>query len=304
MVSQGYLRRKYGEALGAQTTSDFPSILASTVNRTLRLGYVERPPTWVQWARRATAPDYRTISRTALSEMPSLQKRPEGGEIKFVTFGDGKEVYALEDYAGGILITQRVIVNDDINFLSRLPIAEMSACRRLEDDVAYAPLTANTALADTVPLFHATHANVSSGSTTPVFYLAADPADIDTVEVCFLEGRNGPLVTDELDFDTSSLKIKVEHTCAAKGIDYRGLVRDTSGAITVIELGLARKLMVKQTGPKGKARLNLQPKFILVGSDGQTSAEQLCGSPYDPALGFQTKNPFAGLTVVVDPRLG
>jgi signal peptide peptidase SppA len=304
MVSSSYLRRRFGEALGVQSTSDFPSILASTVNRTLRLGYVERPPSWTVWARRATAPDYRTISRVALSEMPSLVVRKEGGEIKFVTFGDGKEVYALEDYAGGILITQRVIINDDVNFLSRLPIAEMSACRRLEDDVAYAPLTANTALADNIALFYATHNNLVGSGSSKIYYLAADPAEIDTVEVCFLEGRNGPLVTDEIDFDTSSLKIKVEHTCAAKAIDFRGLVCDKAGSITVTALGAARKLMRSQLGPKGKARLNLSPRFVLCGSDGETEMEQLTGSQFDPAKNVMAKNPFYGLTMVVDPRLG
>lgn len=69
---------------------------------------------------------------------------------------------------------------------------------------------------------------LDSNSTT-IWYLAADPSEIDTVEMAFLEGEEGPTIEQEEEFDDDTLKIKVRHHVAAKAIDYRGLVR-SSGA--------------------------------------------------------------------------
>lgn len=80
--------------------------------------------------------------------------------------------------------------------------------------------------------------NVFRGSVTPIvasqlsdddqsrWYLAADPNDIDTVEVSFLEGEPNPVFGQEVDFDTEGMKMKVRHTVAARALDYRGLARN------------------------------------------------------------------------------
>lgn len=63
--------------------------------------------------------------------------------------------------------------------------------------------------------------------STTEWYLSASPAQIDTVDVGFLEGEETPVVEEEDEFDTDSRKIKVRHECVAKAIDYRGLVRSS-----------------------------------------------------------------------------
>lgn len=70
---------------------------------------------------------------------------------------------------------------------------------------------------------------ILSGTSSVQWYLAADSGQIDTVDVCFLEGEEGPTVEEDEDFDTDTLRLKVRHHVAAKAIDYRGLVR-SSGA--------------------------------------------------------------------------
>jgi hypothetical protein len=309
LLNPRILRQRYGEAMaaGGQSTSDFAHILASTVNRTLRARYIESTPTWQAWCRRATAPDFRTIARTQLSEVGNLALRAEGADIAFTTLTDSHETYALAEYAGGIALTSRVIINDDLDFLSRLPQAEMDACVRVEDDVGYAILTVNAALHDTVALFSvATHANLAGTpaaltvaslgigrtamaiqrgpkgqaylnlvprslivppdiatvaeqlinslvdpaaaalatlvpmpkyiknlqlvveprlhtASTTAWYLACDPNQCDTVEVCFLDGSEGPEITEETDFSSDTLRIKMVHRVAAKAMDFRGL---------------------------------------------------------------------------------
>lgn len=66
----------------------------------------------------------------------------------------------------------------------------------------------------------------SSSSTN--WYLAADPTQVDTVEVTFLEGEESPVLENEWDFDTDCYKYKIRQTFAAKAIDYRGLYRNSA----------------------------------------------------------------------------
>ena len=74
---------------GMSSTSDFPEILAGTVNRTLRAAYLQQSRTFTAWARPTTAPDFRQVARTQLSESSAFKKINEGGEYKSLTFGDG-----------------------------------------------------------------------------------------------------------------------------------------------------------------------------------------------------------------------
>ena len=77
--------------------------------------------------------------------------------------------------------------------------------------------------------------NIWKGTLTPVveprldatsateWYAAADPNQIDTLELAFLESEQVPQLKEETQFDTDDRKYAVRHTIAAKAIDYRGL---------------------------------------------------------------------------------
>lgn len=69
-------------------------------------------------------------------------------------------------------------------------------------------------------------ANQLSNDSQNRWYLTANPNDIDTVEVSFLEGEPNPVFGQEVDFDTEGMKMKVRHTVAARALDYRGLARN------------------------------------------------------------------------------
>ena len=60
------------------------------------------------------------------------------------------------------------------------------------------------------------------------WYLAADPAQVDTVEVTFLQGEESPVLESEWDFDRDVWKYKVRQTFGTKAIDWRGLHRNGS----------------------------------------------------------------------------
>lgn len=65
-------------------------------------------------------------------------------------------------------------------------------------------------------------------SSTTVWYLAADPGQIDTVELSFLAGEESPVLETEWKFETDTYLNKVRQTFGVKAIDWRGLYRNSA----------------------------------------------------------------------------
>lgn len=66
------------------------------------------------------------------------------------------------------------------------------------------------------------------GTSTTGWYLAADPGQVDTIELSFLRGEESPVLEREAGFTTDSVKYKVRQSFAAKAIDFRGLYQGNS----------------------------------------------------------------------------
>lgn len=58
------------------------------------------------------------------------------------------------------------------------------------------------------------------------WYGAADPAQIDVIEMAYLDGQESVYMNNEVDFDTRGLKLRAEHAVGVKAIDHRGLYRN------------------------------------------------------------------------------
>jgi hypothetical protein len=58
---------------------------------------------------------------------------------------------------------------------------------------------------------------------TTAFYLFADPGQVDTIEVTFLQGQETPVLNDYVDEATWSRKVMVVQSFAAKAADHRGV---------------------------------------------------------------------------------
>lgn len=146
---------------GMMGTSDFSSVLASTVNRSLRAAYEQAPRTFTAWARQSSNKDFREKSLLQLSGMSQFSKINEGGEYKIATFGDSAEKYSLSKYGAIIAITWESIINDDLSAFSRIPMMIAEETAALEGDLVYAALIGNPTMADTIALFHASHGNLA-----------------------------------------------------------------------------------------------------------------------------------------------
>lgn len=288
----------------AMSTSDFPFILADAMGKVYLGGYNLAPSTWAIWAQRMTAPDFKDKKFLNLSGTGGMTARPEGGEITFGTLTESREVVALIEYTDGLKFTRQMQINDDLGVFRDGGVSRLGArAKYKEDDVVYAVLTANAAMADGTPLFHDDHSNLSSGSSVAVYFASA-PGTAPTIVCMFLESEPAPVLKQEVDWSTDDLKVAVRHTVAAKAIDWRGLYKDVTGDITVVSLGGVSEAMTRQTEPSG-AFMNVDANYILCPS-GLIAVQyaQLIGSNVDPTKANATPNPFFnGLIVVPEPRL-
>jgi hypothetical protein len=288
------------------SSSDFPELLAATVNKTLRDKYQSMPNTWRPWCRKASVPDFKQVSRVQTSGAPALLEVPENGEITRGKITDAAEKYTLKTFGKIVMITRKAMINDDLSGFMRIPSDFAISASTLIEDTVYAILTSNPNLADTFALFGGTGHNnngtgspgstlstggltaararmraqksiegkylnlsprylivpaalettaqqntvlinaVTAGGVNPFmgllevivqprldggtngltqWYLAADPTYIDTIEVGFLEGNEGPRIENQIGFESEGLEIKCVFDMNAKAIDFRGLDR-------------------------------------------------------------------------------
>jgi hypothetical protein len=147
------------------STSDFPAILAAVTGKTLRAAYEAAPRTFMPIARRTSAADFKQIHRLQLGEAPQLEKVNESGEFKRGTIGEAKESYRVETWGKVIGITRQVIINDDLDAFTRVPALFGTSAATLESDIVWGIVIDNPAMADTNPLFHATHKNLAGTGT-------------------------------------------------------------------------------------------------------------------------------------------
>jgi hypothetical protein len=153
---------------GMMTTSDFPNILANVANKTLRQAYEAAPRTFVPFCRQVSAADFKPINRVQLSDVPTLPKVNEKGEFHRTALSDSKETYSLATFGEIVAITRKVIVNDDLQALTRVPAGLGQAAANLESDTVWGVITGNPVMSDTKTLFHADHKNLNTTNALAV----------------------------------------------------------------------------------------------------------------------------------------
>lgn len=67
---------------------------------------------------------------------------------------------------------------------------------------------------------------VLDANSATAWYLAADNGQVDTVEFCYLDGAEGPVIENEPGFEIDGISWKCRLDFAAKAIDYRGLYKN------------------------------------------------------------------------------
>lgn len=156
--------RQAVRAAGMHTTSDFPLLLGSTVNRTLRAAYELAPQTWRPLGRQTTVPDFREVTRVALGDITALEKVNESGEYKYGSMGEEGAPLKVGKFGKIIAITWESVVNDDLAALTRVPQALGAAAAQTESDLVWALLLNNPNFVDGKAVFHADHGNLAGSA--------------------------------------------------------------------------------------------------------------------------------------------
>ena len=172
-VAQAVFRYQQPRAAGQHTTADFPALMGNTVGRTLRRAYELAPQTFKPFVRPATVPDFRPVSRVALSDISKMQAVAEGAEYQYATVGDSSEQYVVGKWGQIISITWETIINDDLNAFDRIPMAMGQEAAQVESDVVWAILLSNPLMSDGKTLFHADHGNLGAAADIDINSLQA-----------------------------------------------------------------------------------------------------------------------------------
>lgn len=157
------------------TTSDFPQLLTSTGNRMLTAAYqAAQSPVKTQLARRSTMADFRPGTRLKLSDIGTLEKVSEAGEITHTSRGEASESYALDTYATQFAISQKALHNDDMGGFRDWGQTSGRMAAETEANLMLNLLLSNPTMnEDNKTLFHADHGNLAAGAALEVAALDA-----------------------------------------------------------------------------------------------------------------------------------
>jgi len=160
--------QRAGGLVGLAST-DLPSLLSNTAEKSLLLGYEEAPEVWQRMVRIGQLPDYKTADRVGLSTFDDLAVVPESGEYKHGSFTDIKEQLKISKYGKLFAVTRESLVNDDLAALSTVPRKMgRAASRKVGDVVANIFINNPLMVQDGVALFAAGHNNQkATGGTAP-----------------------------------------------------------------------------------------------------------------------------------------
>ncbi len=144
-----------------------------------------------------------------------------GGAISGTTLGAGRTAMRL----------QKGLQNEELNIAPSFLIVPAT-----QEQLAYQYTSANyvPATASAVNEFRAGGRTalepivepILDASSTTAWYLAALNSQVDTVEYCFLDGAEGPVMESEAGFDVDGMSWKCREDFAAKAIDFRGLYKN------------------------------------------------------------------------------
>lgn len=147
-----------------------------------------------------SAGDRAMMLQTGLDAVTLLNLSP-----KYLLVGPTKKTKALQFVSQTLQAATQANVNP---YAGQLVVITEA---RLENGVTIGPSGGGSTL-------------TASGSAY-AWYLAADKAQIDIIELVFLEGQNGPVIESRVGFDVDGLEIKCREDVGAKVLDHRGLYK-------------------------------------------------------------------------------
>ncbi|CAI3657195.1 phage major capsid protein [Clostridium neonatale] len=143
-------------------TSAFPSIMDQAINKSYVEGHNKAPVTFDKWVTKGTLKDFKTVENKYLAgPAGEFFEVPEGGELKHDLPKDEKlPTRKLRTYGRQFTMSRQAFINDDIDFLSKIPAKYAAAARKTQNKQVYQILVNNNVIYDGIKLFDSAHKNV------------------------------------------------------------------------------------------------------------------------------------------------
>ena len=146
------------------TTSDFPLLMASIQRVTLKAAYGEEQQTWRPMAEQRNLPDFREMKEIEVGGQMIPEEIKEGGEYKTGTLQEQQGAWSLTEYGKKLVIGRRLIINDNLGYITRAVQVLARGVSVLEANLMWALITGNAkCMSDGVALFHSSHNNTGTG---------------------------------------------------------------------------------------------------------------------------------------------
>jgi hypothetical protein len=146
------------------STSDFPKLLSNIARKTLAGAYTEEQQTFRPIARQRNLPDFKPVYELEIAGQITPEPLLEGGEYKAATVKEQESSWRIYTYGKKISVTRQLIINDDLDALSRIPSMIGRGMSLFESNEVWKLITSNAKMAyDGKALFHADHANQGAG---------------------------------------------------------------------------------------------------------------------------------------------
>lgn len=143
-------------------TAAFPSILDTAINKAYVEGHNKVEVTFDKFCRKGMLKDFKTHDNNYLAgPAGEFLEVPEGGEIKHDLPTDEKlPSRKLKTYGRQFTMTREAFINDDIDFLSKIPAKYAASARKTQNKQVYEKLFGNPVIYDGTTFFNAAHKNV------------------------------------------------------------------------------------------------------------------------------------------------
>lgn len=148
-------------------TAAFPSILDQAINKAYVEGHRTAPVTFDKWTKKGVLRDFKTHDNNYLAgPAGEFLEVPEGAELKADLPNDEKRPSRkLKTYGRQFSMSRQAFINDDIDFLSKLPAKYAASARKTINKQCCQILVNNPAVYDGANLFSTAHKNVLATGT-------------------------------------------------------------------------------------------------------------------------------------------
>lgn len=217
----------------AETTSDFPTLFGTVLERTLLAKYKVIAPDWKNYVKTGTQNDFRSANLMAVYGLQSaMSEVKERGEYQGDKLQDGKFVIALKKFGRRFDLSWEALINDDLGAFSDLAQRLVQAALATEQIQAVKSFVSSTGPNTT--LFSTSQAHpidgvtiVNKGTTA----LTGDGTGADAIGAVITAMRN------QKDSDGNPVSLTRFHLVVPPELEIRALKALSASALIAIGVG-------------------------------------------------------------------